>query len=590
MKLKLFLALGIGVILSSCVQQNPEITSTELKKHAYVLAADQMEGRKAGTIGGEASANYIRDEFAKNGLGLKYDNGFQSFSLITDVTVGKSNSLLIDDKVFTINEDFVPFAFSANKAINTEFVFAGYGFDFQTDSVSRNDYEGLDVKGKTVVVFRGDPEMEKHVSAYIAFEEDRSKALVARDHGAEAIVLISPVSMDKKDKLDKLHFDKTAGDVGIPVIQMTRKAFDNVLSNMKLDAVSLEDKLNKTLEIHSFDLEQVVELNTEVVQQVGVARNVVAFIEGTDPNLKKEEIVLGAHYDHLGFGGPESGSRVPDTIAVHNGADDNASGVATLIELAGYFKKNPPKRSITFVAFDAEEMGLIGSKYYVDSRKEDVSNIKAMFNFDMLGRFKKETKTLAVGGTGTSLEAEDIMSGLVDTNFINLSFSQAGYGPSDHAAFYAVDIPVFFFSTGAHGDYHTPVDDVEFLDFESQELVSKYIRDVVDVVANRDAVLTYKEAGVKSRKRHGYRFKVTLGIIPDFAGTVKGGLAIDGVRKGGPAEAAGMKKGDKIIAINGLKVTNIYEYMDRLKTLKEGTSSTIEVERDGEVLVLITQF
>jgi Zn-dependent M28 family amino/carboxypeptidase len=317
--------------------------------------------------------------------------------------------------------------------------------------------------------------------------------------------------------------------------------------------------------------------------------NVVGKIKGSDPVLKEQIIVVGAHYDHLGLGGPGSGSRVPDTSAIHNGADDNASVVAGIIEIAEALasKDASPKRSIVVVAFGAEEMGLIGSKYFVEHPIIDIDKVVAMFNFDMIGRLNEE-RSVAFGGTGTSKETEDLLNTYLDEHEMKGSFSSEGFGPSDHAAFYAEDIPVFFISTGAHGDYHTPLDDVEFIDFEGQKAVSDLSLDLIMDVANRDEMLTFQEAGAKTRNTR-MNFKVTLGIVPDFTSTENNGLGVGGVRDGGPADKGGMKKGDRIVALDGMEVTNIYDYMARLKKLEAGQIITVDVIREGEKVVLLVQ-
>ena len=290
------------------------------------------------------------------------------------------------------------------------------------------------------------------------------------------------------------------------------------------------------------------------------------------------------------MGGPGSGSREPDTEAVHNGADDNASGVAAIIEIAEKIQAEEEgwRRTIVVVAFSAEEMGLIGSKYFVENPIIDMDKVIAMFNFDMIGRLSDEG-SLAIGGTGTSLETEDILTEYLDEYDLKGSFSKEGFGPSDHAAFYAEDIPVFFISTGAHQDYHTPQDDAELINFPGEKLVADFSYAVIKEVANRDEALTYQEAGAKTRSSAGMRFKVTLGIVPDFTSTENNGLGVGGVRADGPAEKAGMQKGDRIVAMDGMEVTNIYDYMSRLKKLESGQIITVDVIRDDKKVVLLVQ-
>jgi hypothetical protein len=313
-------------------------------------------------------------------------------------------------------------------------------------------------------------------------------------------------------------------------------------------------------------------------------------LQGSDPVLKDQYIVLGAHYDHLGFGGYGSGSRVPDTVAVHYGADDNASGVTGLIELAGKLSsdRNKPKRSIVFVAFAAEEMGLLGSKYFTQNSLIDLSKVTAMLNFDMIGRLK-DNKSISISGTGTSVESETILNQLKTGSGLNLKYSPEGYGPSDHAAFYTENIPVFFITTGAHEDYHTPGDNLNGINLNGMVTVLTFSEKLVKSLADQPVALTFKEAGPKARSKQGYNFKVTLGIMPDVSGSDNDGLGIDGVRKGGPADTGGLLKGDKIVAIDGKPISNIYDYMGRLKKLESGQRISVDVIRKGKKEVFIVE-
>ncbi len=324
---------------------------------------------------------------------------------------------------------------------------------------------------------------------------------------------------------------------------------------------------------------------TDVKQKKVETENILAFIEGNE--LKDEIIVLGAHWDHLGFGGPSSGSRMPDTVAVHYGADDNASGVAGIIEIAEKLATQKDlKRSVLIMAFGAEEMGLLGSNYFVENPLFELKQLKAMVNIDMIGRLKKDN-SLMIGGTGTSPESENILNSLNTDSTFAISMQQEGFGPSDHASFYAKDIPVFFLSSGAHPDYHTPFDTPDKINLEGTKSIADYTYNLMLNLINREENLTFKEAGPKQRANGSRRYKITLGIMPNFTSTENNGLGVDAVSKGGPAEAAGMKRGDRIVAINGMPVSNIYEYMSRLKKLEASTTATVDVIRNNEKVVLL---
>jgi Zn-dependent M28 family amino/carboxypeptidase len=329
--------------------------------------------------------------------------------------------------------------------------------------------------------------------------------------------------------------------------------------------------------------------HTDVRHKVERTRNVVAMVEGNDPELRSEYVIIGAHYDHLGMGGPGSGSREPDTTAVHNGADDNASGVAGMLEIAQRLaSEKTNRRSVVFIAFGAEEMGLLGAKHFVDHPLVPLRAVQAMINFDMIGRMNAERKVM-VGGTGTSAESESILDALGKKRKFELSYSSEGFGASDHAAFYVKDIPVFFITTGAHDDYHTSRDDAALLDYASAGQVAEFGFDLLSELASRERRLAFQEAGPKARGGHGRGYKIALGIMPDFAGSGSNGLRVDAVRPEGPAGIAGMLKGDVITAINGKSVGNIYDYMARLKGLEKGMTITLDILREERRQVLIVQ-
>jgi len=314
--------------------------------------------------------------------------------------------------------------------------------------------------------------------------------------------------------------------------------------------------------------------------KITMTQNIIGMVPGRDPKLAGEYVVVGAHYDHLGFGGQGSGSRMPDSIAVHHGADDNASGVAAVIELAQRFSREKNnKRSIIFAAFTAEEFGLIGSRAFVAEPPFNLKKTDAMFNFDMVGRLDS-AKELTIGGVGTSLESKAMIDSLV--HGFSLKISKEGYGPSDHASFYGENIPVLYFTSGVHDQYHTPKDTWDRINFEGERLIAENAYLLIREVANRSQRLTYQESGPKVGASGRTDLKVTLGIIPDFVGSEKEGMRIDGVTPGKPASRAGLLKGDIIIAIDGKKVGNIYDYMARMKAYSPGDIITVDVMR-GEV-------
>jgi len=565
-------------------------TTQNIKKHITYLASDELKGRKPGTPEDKLAANYILEQFKSIGLKTLGEKGFQYFDVVTTVEANTASSLTSKDVVGKLNEDFVPLAYSDDGNVKANAVFVGYGFDINLDTLKWNDYAGIDVKGKWVIVLRGDPELDNNKSAFIRYSKERSKILSAKDNGAKGVLFVSGVKMDEKDDLIKLHVAREEASAGLPVMQIKRTIADKLIKSTGKTIDELEKSINLTRKPSSFDCKTEVNGNVKLNIASVKTQNVIGIIEGNDPVLKNEYIVIGAHFDHLGMGGPETGSRRPDTIAIHHGADDNASGVAAVIEMARkiFAVKNTLKRSVIFMSFTGEEMGLLGSKFFVNNPLVDIKKIKFMVNFDMVGRLDS-LKDLTVGGSGTFPKADSVFTRLNSGSPLKLSFSPDGFGPSDHASFYSVDIPVSFFFTGTHDDYHTPNDQTKFINFAGESLVLDLGYKFCIDLLTRQKDFPFQEAGPKSRTEYGRGFKVTLGIMPDYAGKENKGLLVDGASKGKPAANAGIKKGDIITAINGKAIQNIYDYMNRLVTLKSGQLISVDVLRDGKKIVILVQ-
>ncbi|MCK9218591.1 MAG: M20/M25/M40 family metallo-hydrolase [Bacteroidales bacterium] len=574
----------------SVLGQKAQITARDFHEYIQFLASDSLKGRKPGTPEINVAANYIRDHFKEAGLSMMGEAGFQWFEIVTDVSLGLNNRFLVEGFDGRLKKDFIPLSFSSNSSVNASVVFAGYGFDVSLDSLKWNDYQTIDVKNKWVMIFRADPDLDNADSKFIPYGDIRSKVLTAKDKGAAGLLLVTPKALEKEDKLMPLAIENNEITAGIPILNITRETANNILKRSGLNTDTLERFIMNKKVPMSFETGTVVRATADVVQKRAKTANVIAFIEGNDIMLKNEYLVVGGHYDHLGFGGPGSGSRMPDTNAIHHGADDNASGTAMVMELAKILalEKGKIKRSLIFVTFSAEEIGLLGSKYFIDHPPVDLKKIKAMFNFDMVGRFDKEKNAISLGGTGTSLETDSLLRLLEANLSFKVVHSSDGYGPSDHAAFYSSNIPVFYFNTGAHTDYHTPFDDTDKIDFDAEKKIGDFAAACILMVDTLPKTLTFKESGKKENSnRSGRKLKVTLGIMPDFAGLEKKGLGVDGVTKDGPADKGGLKKGDIITRINGMTVGNIYEYMSRLQKLKHGMIVNVEVLREEEPTVLI---
>jgi hypothetical protein len=586
------LLIGFAFISNAVrAQYSSEISVSDLQKQVGFLASDSLKGRKPGTPGEVMAATYIRDCFSKAGLKLLYDNGFQKFEIVADVQPGTNNSIAFDDYKAKQGVDFTPLSFSSSATLTAPVVFAGYGFDLDLDSLKWNDFKNIDVKGKWAIILRGDPEPDKPNSAFLAYGQERSKVLTAKDKGAAGVMLVSPSDLEKLDVIMHMQYDKSPSDAGIPVFSITRAMADKLLASMNYTIAALESEMKENKKPVSLYLDPEVTATSDLVKTRVIAHNVIGLLEGSDPVLKNEYVVIGGHFDHLGMGGEGSGSRAPGEIAVHNGADDNASGTAGVIELAQKLSANQKllKRSFIFVAFTGEEMGLLGSKEFVNKPPVDLKMVNAMINMDMIGRMNPESKTISIGGTGTSVQSDSILRKLEVGRPFKVSYSTDGYGPSDHASFYSSNIPVFYFSTGAHDEYHTPADDSDMLDYAGEVAVLDMVYDLSGIVSSGER-LVFREAGAKQATRGGRNLKVTLGIVPDMVSSDNNGLRVDGVRKGGPAEVAGIVKGDRIVTIEGQPVTNIYDYMARLGKLKAGQVATVEIIREGKKQILIVQF
>lgn len=372
------------------------------------------------------------------------------------------------------------------------------------------------------------------------------------------------------------RYPATAGDT------LASEYIASQLRGLKLKPV-VKEKKNKGF-YHNFSFVK--------AEQELSTHNIIAVLPGKDKRLKHEYIVVGSHYDHLGLGGKNSGSRRPDTVAVHPGADDNASGDAVVLELAKYFKKVRSPRSIIFAFFGAEEQGLIGSKNYLEWMKKndarrinlpaDKSGIVAMVNLDMVGRMRDNA--LSVSGTGTSSEFRTIVEQVAEQAHLNVSCTPDGYGPSDHASFVAVDIPVLFLTTGGHMEYHTPDDVPSTLNYDGMQQTLDFSKALITRLANLPTTPDYISVPSSNTMKHA-KFKVTLGLMPDVMGASRiPGLRADIVVAGKPAHEAGIRSGDIIQEIDGKPVKNMDEYMQRLSELEPDTTITVKVLRGEEIL------
>lgn len=583
------LLLSTVILLTSCgPSEYVEITTDEILDHIKTLSDDRYEGRRAGEIGDRKAARYIIRHFRAAGLdpmGDRPGSFRQQFDFISGVKVGRRNSLtfIYEDgsrSRLHSGKEFVPLGFSSSEEASGEIVFAGYGIS--SDTLGYDDYAEIDVAGKIVLLLRYSPDGTNPHGDFSRYSSLRYKAMKAREKGAVAVMIASgPADEEDENYLVKSGFGHRGASVGIPVVYLTMKSAIDIIEHAGKDLKEVQEQMNEQRESVTFTIPIFAEIETDVEKVPATSTNIVGGVEGTDPELKDEYIVVGAHYDHLGWGG--DGAMIKDTVAIHNGADDNASGTAGLIELAEWFAANPQPRSLIFVAFGAEELGLLGSATFADKPPVPRDQITAMVNMDMIGRM--EDNEFVAGGAGTSSIWKDLVSEKASEFGLKPKFDSSGFGSSDHQSFYVKDIPVLFFFTGTHTDYHRPSDDWIWINAEGEVQIAKLIRDVLVDLGRRDERPDFVEV---QQEQHGGRrgFAVSLGTIPDYATADIEGMRISGARKGSPAHKAGMKGGDILVKLGDNEIKSIYDYMYALQEAKAGEPTEAVVLRGGQRITL----
>src|ERR1043165_9183727 len=594
----------------------PELSVARLQQHISYLASDALDGRRTGTQGANDAAHYIAGEFARLGLrpaiqkagasrrlSVAMSQYLQPFPYVAGVTLGAGNMLSLGDKRFTVGQDWLPLGFSSNARIeNTPIAFVGYGIT--ASELNYDDYADKRTSGKIALAIAGTPDGDNPHGQYARYEGVRWKAIAARNAGAKGLLIVTREAKLSDDRLSNLTYDNSAGDAGLPVAGISQD-----LIGGKATFDRLEEGAKRRQYI--FDENSTASLTTDLVRKEVQAYNVVGILEGSDRLLKNEAIVIGAHYDHLGRGG--EGSLAPHSGEIHHGADDNASGTAGMIELARIFSAQKPKlkRTLVFIGFGGEEEGLLGSSYYVNHPLVPIANTVAMINMDMIGRMKD--RKLSVGGIGTAQEWRELVrqantaqsmsvtaksdhptpKGVpivvsangrpimtVDPNgAFELTLNEDGYGPSDHSSFYSKQVPVLFFFTGTHSDYHKPSDTSDKINYNDEARILSLVARIVRDVDGAPKRLSFTTAKSDAQPRGGFR--VYLGTIPNYADS-NTGLLLDGVRDDSPAAKAGLKAGDRITKIGNREIRDVYDYTAALGEMKAGEEYVFEVKRGAE--------
>ncbi len=482
-----------------------------------------------------------------------------------------------------LSDDFTPAPFSDNVSSESELVFVGYGLS--VPSLNYDDYDSIDVKGKVVLALRFNPEYDNPHSEFDQYSSFRQKTTVAREKGASAIIFINgPLPKVDEDKLMDFKYDDASNVAGIGAVQIKRNFADQLFKSQGLDIEEYQKKISESKKPASFVFKNVkVKIKTGVKEVSKDSWNVAGYLEGNDPQLKNQYIVVGAHFDHLGMGEVGSLYRGKEP-QIHNGADDNASGTAGVLELAEKFasEKDKLKRSIIFITFSGEELGLLGSEYFVNNTPIPLTEMNTMVNMDMIGRLNDKDE-LIVYGVATSPGWKDLLTSTNSYNF-KLAFQDDGYGPSDQSSFYGKKIPVLFFFTGTHPDYHRPTDDADKINYPGEEKVLHYVYDVTSKIDTEEEKPEYVNVPRKDKGTRG-GWKVYVGTIPDYAANVEG-LRLTGVSEDSPAQKGGIQGGDIMISFGGRKISNIYDYVYALQEHVPGDVVEVIVKRDNKEVKL----
>lgn len=576
--------LFIAGFIAGCGQQNRhELTTPILKEdiraHIEYLASDQLKGREAGTAQEAIAANYIADQFRDMGLQPAGNSNtyFQEFSVVKGVkNAPKGSYIRAGNKRYSSFEDkALPWGGSKSATVTGELVFAGYGI--QAPDANYNDYENLDVRNRMVLIMRHGPGGDQ--SPHGTFGKHwgmHKKVQTAQQQGAAGVIVTAGPLHESAEPFLPVTRKAMKADSEIPVLQVTPGVADSLLARTGLSLADLQRRIDEATNPASRSTGQEVEISVNLVEDQRLARNVLASVQGvSNPD---EYLVIGAHFDHLGMGGSGSLASAEDP-AIHNGADDNASGTAGLLELAHYFSQQPIDKSILFIAFSAEEMGLLGSKYFVNHPTVPLEQVRAMINMDMIGRLRDK---LLVFGTGSSGGWETAIDSATTDTLLQPELVPDAAGSSDHTSFYHQQIPVLHYFTDTHSDYHRPSDDPQFINYAGTESVVEHVANLLQYIDDLPAdSLRYTEAPVTDN-RNIRLDGPTLGVLPDygFNGT---GMRITGTSEG-PAQKAGLQADDIITKLNGKPVHDIYDYMEILNGLKKGDQTTVTVQRGSEEL------
>ncbi|RYY39785.1 MAG: M28 family peptidase [Chitinophagaceae bacterium] len=544
--LPLLVVLSAPALAQKTKKEDAELAAN-LRRHVVFLTSNELEGRRTGTEGERLASEYLMLQFGKAGLQQKGSDGFLQAFPVADGLKVEGTQLRVDGKDLQLNTEYFPLAWSGNAQVQGNPAIA----------LQEHDTPWF----KDIKDLLEENAQNPHFDLQDALQ---TLAATVKKRGATALLLYNSSGID-----DKLAFEPKdrRPRVDIPVLYIRKEAFAKYLPNESGS--------------------HAITLVTQVRAQTREGHNVVGYLD----NGAAHTIVIGAHFDHLGHGEDGNSRFTGDSALVHHGADDNASGTAALIELARLLKASKYKgNNYLFIGFSGEELGLYGSKYFVDHPTVDLSKVNYMINLDMVGRLNDSTHALTVGGYGTSPTWGELY-GITGKKALyggNLTyrFDSSGTGPSDHTSFYRKDIPVLFYFTGLHSDYHKPGDVADKINYAGEVQV---LRHILSIIQKTDASGKIGFSKTREVSMSNTRFSVTMGIMPDY--TYPGaGLRIDGLSNDRPAQKAGLLAGDVITALGPHKVTSVETYMAALGQFKKGDSTEVTYQRNGQEAKTTVQF
>lgn len=580
-----------------------DIDPAAYQAHINYLASDALKGRATGSPELEKAAKYIEQQFASFGVkpipGQKYQQEFQAtLGARLDGTNRFTATLNGKSQTLNINSGFIPFSFSSTgTSAAAPVVFAGYGISAK--EYNYDDYANLDVKGKYVLILRHEPQEMDAKSVFSGKETTQhatfvNKAINAKNHGARGVIIINDMGHHAGERDSLMKFGTASGpeNAGVFFVQVTASTADAWVKASGRNLGSIVDSIDRDLQPQSFELAGLTAAMTiGITHEVKSTHNVIGYIPGeTD-----EYVIIGAHYDHLGLG--DEHSLAPSQIGqIHHGADDNASGTAAVIELARYFSKQPKqKRGILLMTFAGEELGLLGSSYYTAHPLLPLDKAVTMLNMDMIGRIRDGK--IYVNGTGTGSTLDALVAAAPVPTGLKIDLSEStGYGGSDHISFTAKQVPVVFFFSGLHGDYHKPSDTADKIDAKSAAALTGYVAEVATRVLSASDRPIYQKIPEKADPHSGGApvssgYGPNFGSVPDFNEPPKGVRFAD-VREGTPAAKAGLRAGDILIQFDGKEIQNLYDFTYALQSHKPGDEVLVVVLRESQTIeakVLLTE-